>query len=340
METLAKECHKYGGCHHKNYPRRQARSWLQRWPCSVRGWPIKEAGDPSCKIARPVPPVWRAGSATSPADIPPIAGPWPQASASQPHVCELKRMRPGDNPAIGDPQGFPQKTAVIPVWSDKASTHEMAAAATAARSPRQRRRQTACKPGSVPPPGRPMGLRRRRRPFLWDARHRAPRATDPSGGAKARPAPRDRSPMPAAPIWSCSRWGFPCRRRCRRRGALLPHHFTLAARRRLSGRARRCTFCGTFPGVAPAGRYPAPYLRGARTFLSPHGGGERPSCRLAIPHLDSVTAFVKGPTIKFQGLVVTPTVAANSFLTLPPNSGLTSRVVLPALASTAVAHAI
>jgi hypothetical protein len=36
--------------------------------------------------------------------------------------------------------------------------------------------------------------------------------------------------MPAAPTWSCSRWGFPCRRRCRRRGALLPHRFTLAAR--------------------------------------------------------------------------------------------------------------
>src|SRR5207253_9599092 len=34
-------------------------------------------------------------------------------------------------------------------------------------------------------------------------------------------------------------------------------------------RARRCVFCGTFPGVAPAGRYPAPCLRGARTFLSP-----------------------------------------------------------------------
>jgi|GEM_PF-1558125 len=26
-------------------------------------------------------------------------------------------------------------------------------------------------------------------------------------------------------------------------------------------------FCGTFPGVAPAGRYPAPCSRGARTFL-------------------------------------------------------------------------
>jgi hypothetical protein len=28
-------------------------------------------------------------------------------------------------------------------------------------------------------------------------------------------------------------------------------------------------FCGTFPRVAPAGRYPAPCLRGARTFLPP-----------------------------------------------------------------------
>jgi hypothetical protein len=32
----------------------------------------------------------------------------------------------------------------------------------------------------------------------------------------------------AAPIRSCSRWGLPCRLRCRRRGALLPHRFTLA----------------------------------------------------------------------------------------------------------------
>ena len=32
---------------------------------------------------------------------------------------------------------------------------------------------------------------------------------------------------------------------------------------------RRFTFCGTCPGVTPAGRYPAPCFRGARTFL-PH----------------------------------------------------------------------
>jgi hypothetical protein len=30
---------------------------------------------------------------------------------------------------------------------------------------------------------------------------------------------------------------------------------------------RRSVLCGTFPGVAPAGRYPAPFFRGARTFL-------------------------------------------------------------------------
>ena len=29
------------------------------------------------------------------------------------------------------------------------------------------------------------------------------------------------------PIWSCSGWGLPCRRCYQRRGALLPHHFTL-----------------------------------------------------------------------------------------------------------------
>jgi hypothetical protein len=30
---------------------------------------------------------------------------------------------------------------------------------------------------------------------------------------------------------------------------------------------RRFVFCGTFPKVSPAGRYPALFFRGARTFL-------------------------------------------------------------------------
>ena len=38
----------------------------------------------------------------------------------------------------------------------------------------------------------------------------------------------------------------------------------LPGRREAAG---RFAFCGTFPGVAPAGRYPAPCFHGARTFL-------------------------------------------------------------------------
>ena len=40
---------------------------------------------------------------------------------------------------------------------------------------------------------------------------------------------------PRPPIWSCSRWGLPCHRCCHRRGALLPHHFTLTATRGRGG---------------------------------------------------------------------------------------------------------
>ena len=36
---------------------------------------------------------------------------------------------------------------------------------------------------------------------------------------------------------------------------------------------RRFAFCGAFPGVAPAGCYPAPYPYGARTFLRLFNGG-------------------------------------------------------------------
>jgi len=113
------------------------------------------------------------------------------------------------------------------------------------------------------------------RPFIWDARCRAPRATYPNGWAGNRPRVSPR----AVPIRSCSRWGLPCRSRCRQRGGLLPHPFTLAA-----AMPRRSAFCGTFPEVALAGHYPAPYFRGARTFLprslSAHAGAAaRPAGR-------------------------------------------------------------
>jgi hypothetical protein len=46
---------------------------------------------------------------------------------------------------------------------------------------------------------------------------------------------------------------------------------------------RRFAFCGAFPGVAPAGHYPAPHPYGARTFLRPFDRlrRRRPSGRLA-----------------------------------------------------------
>src|SRR3984893_5387370 len=138
-------------------------------------------------------------------------------------------------------------------------------------------RQTACKPGSVPPEEVVLG---RGWPFLWGARCRASRATDPSGGAKVRPAFPRAGCLPL--LLGLAPGGvFPAAAVA---GGAVRSYRTVSPlpSARCSGTDRRCTFCGTFPGVAPAGRYPAPYLRGARTFLPPPKGGERPSGRLAI----------------------------------------------------------
>ena len=51
------------------------------------------------------------------------------------------------------------------------------------------------------------------------------------------------------PIGSCSRWGLPCRRRRRRRGALLPHPFTLT--RQAVRRCRAVCFLWHFPWGRP-----------------------------------------------------------------------------------------
>src|SRR5436190_18254993 len=90
-----------------------------------------------------------------------------------------------------------------------------------------------------------------RRPFLWGADRSVPRATNPGGGEDRAGDPSLRPSTRAAPIRSCSRWGLPCRLRCRTRGALLPHRFTLAFAVAPLGRS---VLCGTFPGVAPGGR--------------------------------------------------------------------------------------
>ena len=81
--------------------------------------------------------------------------------------------------------------------------------------------QTVCKPGSVlAAPERGDGW-----PFIWGVRCRTPRRDLP--GRRCGNPPAGLRPR-AAPIRSCSRWGLPCHQRYRRRGALLPHPFTLA----------------------------------------------------------------------------------------------------------------
>ena len=111
-----------------------------------------------------------------------------------------------------------------------------------------RKYQRACKPGSVHRLCRRMGDHSSR---------------DDVAIILKQPTRATGRRMPfAAPIWSCSRWGLPCHCRYRQRGALLPHRFDLAVPKQ-----RWFIFCGTIPGVAPGGRYPPPFLAGARTFL-------------------------------------------------------------------------
>ena len=95
-------------------------------------------------------------------------------------------------------------------------------------------------------------------PFIWDNACALPRATHPDDWpGKGRNACANH----VIPIRFCSRWGLPCHPCCHARGGLLPHPFTLTCQ------GRRYSLCGTFPGVTSAGRYPAPFFRGARTFL-------------------------------------------------------------------------
>ncbi len=103
---------------------------------------------------------------------------------------------------------------------------------------RERLCQPACKPGSVWPPRLPAGTWR---PFLWDIRCRMPRCDLPGRLARKQAGGVTRR---VVPIRSCSRWGLPCRCRCRRaRWALTPPFHPCR------GMPRRFLFCGTVPQV-------------------------------------------------------------------------------------------
>jgi len=68
------------------------------------------------------------------------------------------------------------------------------------------------------------------------------------------------------PIWHCSRWGLPCRLRCRSRGGLLPHRFTLTLA--LTNAHHRCDQ-GSLFSVALSLGLPPPGVTRHRAFWSP-----------------------------------------------------------------------
>ena len=148
------------------------------------------------------------------------------------------------------------------------------------------------------PPGEPMG---RGWPFIWDVRYRTPHATDPSGGAEGPPGGPGKRRICLPLLLGLAPGGvFPATAVA---GGAVRSYRTISPLPPMrshngAGTGSAVCFCGTFPGVAPAGRYPAPCLRGARTFLpSPKPRGpdeERPSDRLAWDYVGSPARAVKG----------------------------------------------
>ena len=84
------------------------------------------------------------------------------------------------------------------------------------------------------------------------------------------------------PIWSCSVWGLPCRHCYQRRGALLPHLFTLTCcpLARPAGGIFSVALAVSRPSRRDPGRYPAhcPVEFGLSSPVSTNGGG-RPAAR-------------------------------------------------------------
>ena len=132
--------------------------------------------------------------------------------------------------------------------------------------------QLACKPGSVPEISPP------RWPFIWDACCQAPQATNPDGDAEAHFGRGDRARCRPYSVLLPAGFALPRLLPAARCALTAPFHpcsvlglprFALLETPNVTPR-KRFAFCGTFPGVAPAGNYPAPCFRGARTFL--HSG--------------------------------------------------------------------
>ena len=139
--------------------------------------------------------------------------------------------------------------------------------------------QTACKPGSVPT------LTGVGRPFIWGVRYRTPRRDRPGRWRGKAPGPL----FQARPSLLGLAPGGVYRAPSVAGGAVRSYR-TLSPLPAAVAGCGRFAFCGTFPRVAPAGRYPAPSFRGARTFLPARNPAGRPSSRLAEEKISALPA--------------------------------------------------
>jgi hypothetical protein len=109
-------------------------------------------------------------------------------------------------------------------------------------------------------------------PPLSKGLQRPTRRRRPFGRGSGRPCRR--------PIWPCSTWGLACQRRCRCRGALLPHLFTLAP---APEGAVAVSFLCHFPSGCPDRDFPGTLPAGVRTFLPSVGRSLWSGDRLSGP---------------------------------------------------------
>ena len=135
------------------------------------------------------------------------------------------------------------------------------------------RRQPACKPGSVRP-----GARERTGVTAIPLGRSLPIASSNQPGwqdLKTGPSPCGlRHPYSVLlPAGLAMPLPLPAAR-CALTAPFHPYPGPRALRRRGAG---RFAFCGAIPGVTPAGRYPAPCLHGARTFLRACTAAVRPT---------------------------------------------------------------
>jgi hypothetical protein len=86
--------------------------------------------------------------------------------------------------------------------------------------------------------------------------------TSPCGVFACANSPRCRPYSVLLPVWFAMPFPLPDPR-CALTAPFHPYRAEAP-----KGEGGRFVLCGTVPGVAPAGRYPAPYVDGARTFLS------------------------------------------------------------------------